>query len=94
MPLNPKRPGVAFHFLAYANAMAVNSQTEIKMIDWILWSTYSQFTYAMLILALVQDGDLMRAKEAAQFALQRFPNMTTGFLASGVSLRSTVGPSQ
>lgn len=73
---------MALHFPAYANAMAGNSRIAIETIDRILVGTYSQFTCAMLILAHTQEGDLARAKKATQFALQRYPDLTTDFVTT------------
>jgi hypothetical protein len=45
-------------------------------------STYSQVTYSMLILADIESGDQLKAKETAEAALERYPNMKTGICAS------------
>ena len=75
--LNPISPGVFLNYSGYANAMAGHSEAAITALNKIVPGAYSPITFSMLILAYIETGNVQNAKETAEFALEKYPHMTT-----------------
>jgi adenylate cyclase len=74
MRLSPRFLGPYQLFFGYANALAGAHEAAIAAINDITPGAYSPGTFAFLMLAYFENGDLEKAKGTARFALERYPN--------------------
>lgn len=65
------------NFFGYANALAGNHDAAINAVTQNPPGSYSPVTFSFLITAYFEKGDVAKAKDTAQFALERYPNRET-----------------